>query len=330
MFMFKVCRKMYVCVLFNLDCRSKSIWHLKFFFVMHKSTVALCLFFRTFYPKYAYSCYAYKKKLVYTISNINYELTTRKTIYLEKERMIEEAKTTNPEQNAINLSSKASSPAEKSLLKKDPSFVPTPTDINWCNLRQDFDSFASKLRFHALKTENNHVENNTTSTALSVETFQNGNPPVKAKSPNINFTREKTNVDIFETFIELVEKDLSQPCNYNKAKSNITKEERNALKNIQHDELRSYRVQDKGSRFVVLDNEDYIEKINYQFGRSSFEELDYDPSKAFSERVNLWIQRWTRNNVLCKTWQKFIEPSHVTPGKMHGLVKTKLIILEEL
>ena len=30
-------------VLFNLDCRSKSIWHLKKFFVIHKSTVALCL-----------------------------------------------------------------------------------------------------------------------------------------------------------------------------------------------------------------------------------------------------------------------------------------------
>ena len=69
--MFKVCRKLCVCVLFNLNCRSKSVWHLNFFFVIHKSTVALCLtlclFFRTFYRKYAYSCYAYKKKLVYPI-----------------------------------------------------------------------------------------------------------------------------------------------------------------------------------------------------------------------------------------------------------------------
>ena len=75
MFMFKVCRMMCVCVLFNLDCRSKSIWHLNFFFVIHKSTVALCLrlclFFRTFYCKYAYSCYAYKKKLVYSVSELD-------------------------------------------------------------------------------------------------------------------------------------------------------------------------------------------------------------------------------------------------------------------
>ena len=41
---------------------------------------------------------------------------------------------TSPEQNAINLSSKVLSPAEKSILKKGPSFVPIPADIHWCNL----------------------------------------------------------------------------------------------------------------------------------------------------------------------------------------------------
>ena len=66
--------------------------------------------------------------------------------------MIEEAKKTSLEQNAINLISKVLSPAEKSLYtKKGPSFVSTPTDINWCSLQRDFDSFVNKLRFHALK-----------------------------------------------------------------------------------------------------------------------------------------------------------------------------------
>ena len=36
----------------------------------------------------------------------------------------------------------------------------------------------------------------------------------------------------------------------------------------------------------------------------------------------MWIQKWTQNNVLCKTWQKFVELSDVTPGKVYGLVKT--------
>ena len=76
-------------------------------------------------------------------------------------------------------------------------------------------------------------------------------------------------------------------------------------------------MQDKGARFVVLDHKDYVEKIEYQLGRSSFEELDHDPSSLFSEKVNLWIQKWTENKVLDKSWSKFIEPSFVAPGKMY-------------
>ena len=59
--------------------------------------------------------------------------------------------------------------------------------------------------------------------------------------------------------------------------------------------ISAYRLQNKGSRFVVLDNQDNIERIDYQLGRSSFEELDHDPSKSFSEKVKLWIQKWTEN-----------------------------------
>ena len=81
-------------------------------------------------------------------------------------------------------------------------------------------------------------------------------------------------------------------------------------------------MQDKGSRFVILDNKDYNEKIEYQLGRSSFEELGHDPSSLFSEKVNLWIQKCTENMVLDKSWSKFIEASFVAPGKMYGLVKT--------
>ena len=38
--------------------------------------------------------------------------------------------------------------------------------------------------------------------------------------------------------------------------------------------------------------------------------------------MNLWIQKWTENKVLDKSWSKFNEPSVVAPGKMYGLVKT--------
>ena len=93
------------------------------------------------------------------------------------------------------------------------------------------------------------------------------------------------------------------------------------MKNIQRDSTRSYRIQDKGSQFVVLHNDDYMEKIDYQL-RSSFSELNDDPSNHFEINVIMWIEKWKRNGVLNDSWSRFIKPSNSTPGKMYGLVKT--------
>ena len=54
----------------------------------------------------------------------------RKLLYREKQRKVTEVpKITCPDQNAINLSNKELSHAEQSLLRKSPSFMPTPADI---------------------------------------------------------------------------------------------------------------------------------------------------------------------------------------------------------
>ena len=108
------------------------------------------------------------------------------------------------------------------------------------------------------------------------------------------------------TFTELVENDIFKPDNYWQFKNNITKEEREVLKNIQRDSTRSYRIQDKGSRFVILDNDDYIEKIDYQISRSSFSELNDDPSNDFEINVVMWIEKWKRNGVLNDPFSRFI------------------------
>ena len=48
------------------------------------------------------------------------------------------------------------------------------------------------------------------------------------------------------------------------------------------------RIQDKGSRFVLLTNEDYENKVEHQIARSSFKELPSDPSKEFERKIKLW------------------------------------------
>ena len=54
-------------------------------------------------------------------------------------------------------------------------------------------------------------------------------------------------------------------------------------------------VQDKGSRLAVLDTNSYIEKVEHQINRSSFDKLDADPSSKFKEKVNNWLKKWSDN-----------------------------------
>ena len=46
------------------------------------------------------------------------------------------------------MSNKELSSARKSLLSKGPNFVPASYDFNWYTLKQDFDNFVNRLRYH--------------------------------------------------------------------------------------------------------------------------------------------------------------------------------------
>ena len=59
------------------------------------------------------------------------------------------AKESGPDQNAINLSCLNLTSPQKLLLAKGPSFIPTPTDINWYEFRKDFTTFENQLRYKA-------------------------------------------------------------------------------------------------------------------------------------------------------------------------------------
>ena len=60
------------------------------------------------------------------------------------------------------------------------------------------------------------------------------------KQPNINYRKEKTNINSLETFIELAENDIFKPNKYKKIKTNISNQERNALKDIQKDTSKTF------------------------------------------------------------------------------------------
>ena len=70
-------------------------------------------------------------------------------------------------------------------------------------------------------------------------------------------------------------------------KDNLTKDERRSLTTWRRDFLFnpdsswSWRSQDEGNRFVVVDKQTDIVKANYQIERSGFVKLNYDPTIEF-------------------------------------------------
>ena len=115
---------------------------------------------------------------------------------------------------------------------------------------------------------------------------------------------------------------IFDPGNAKIARSNLSKDEKKALKEIKSWDDRVVRVQDKGSRIVILENETYEEKVQHQIDRSSFKELKDDPSKLFQEKVNNWIEKWHANKVIDNSWKSFVSCDSPSAGKMYGLIKT--------
>ena len=82
------------------------------------------------------------------------------------------------------------------------------------------------------------------------------------------------------------------------------------------------RVQDKGSRCVLLSHEQFCEKVQHQINRCSFTLLNSDPVKIFEDKINTWIGKWISRKAIDKNLKRVIEPKNVKPGKTYGMIKT--------
>ena len=80
-------------------------------------------------------------------------------------------------------------------------------------------------------------------------------------------------------------------------------------------------VQDKGSRFVVLENEDYVKKVEHQI---SFQRLEYDPTKSFDVKVNTWVEKWSQMNILDEKWKSYIQ-TECSIGTIYSYIQTELV-----
>ena len=79
-----------------------------------------------------------------------------------------------------------------------------------------------------------------------------------------------------------------------------------ALKNWRKDVLFNeesklvMRLQDKCNRFVVVDKETNKIKAQQQIAKSSFQELNYDPTKEHIKKVEQWSEKWFRKKEISR------------------------------
>ena len=224
----------------------------------------------------------------------------KKDTKIRKKKELAKIKKNLPNQNAINLTNIQLSQHQQSLSKKDPSFTPTLKDVNWFNLRQDTNQLRTKFNQAIDKSTEKNTNITTNNRSNNTRDKSNNNeqvPRKKYKTNNLYGSKETKNKHL-ETFIDTIEKQLFEPKNIKCVRSNLTYEERKALAELKSMENTVVRIQDKGSRFVLLTNEDYENKVEHQIARSSFKELPSDPSQEFERKVKLWIDKWQSNKTL--------------------------------
>ena len=182
--------------------------------------------------------------------------------------------------------------AVKTLLSKGPTFIPTPMTADWNQLHLDLERFCNDIRKCIF--------------------FANSQPTPEIqiddapKKPS-NWKAPKSNIPEAEIFLKQIERDLFSDVRPKKVNSNLTRDERNALKQCKDllnnpDADSVIRMQDKGNKFVIVDKQTDLAKAAEQICKSSMEPLTENPTKKIVERVERWCERWKNNGTLSEKW----------------------------
>ena len=216
-----------------------------------------------------------------------------------------------PDLHAINLTSCDLTEAECSLLTKGPAFCPAPKDVHWQKTIDDIDKFERKIRLAVFHHGKNPEESHRTAVDRlpSIPSTSNWMPP-KSSYPKV------------ELFLNNVKKDILEPKNLRKPKDNLTKEERSALTKLKSSD-NVFRIQDMGSRFVILSQNEYWEKMLEQLNNNlHYDKLNHDPTKEHSNGVKDWGRKWLSKGQISQDIAMWVAISEPKPGVEFGNVKT--------
>ena len=105
-------------------------------------------------------------------------------------------------------------------------------------------------------------------------------------------------------------------------KTNISKEERQAITSLKKDDSIQIIGADKGRLTVIMDKKDYEEKANALLNdTNTYEKLKKDPTKQFKSKLtNILGRLKSEKKIDTKLWQK-LYPTSENPPRFYGLPK---------
>ena len=131
---------------------------------------------------------------------------------------------------------------------------------------------------------------------------------------SLSRTRWNSKYSEVELFLNNVKKDILEPKNLRKAKDNLTREERSALGKLKFSN-NVFRIQDKGSRFVIISQNEYQDKMLGQLNNDlRYNKLNHDPTIEHFEKVKFSVKL----RISCVIIQQIVEALRDDPNNGCG------------
>ena len=206
--------------------------------------------------------------------------------------------------NVLNLSDRALSEDEISILSKGLKFVTTPTGVNRTDLTTDLKNWGRRVRLKEYFGDGN----------------SSGSEKDKFRKPS-NWTPPLDRNITLDCYITAVKNAVLEGApSGKKLRLNITRKQREVLTTLKQGPNIVIFQADKGSAVVVQNRRDYLAEANKQLngkdenGADVYQNVPFDPTTKFTDRVREAVNKALHSGVTdeetacyfnrktCKTW----------------------------
>jgi hypothetical protein len=207
----------------------------------------------------------------------------------------------------VNLSTSTLGPNEISLLSKGLTFVPKPAKINAHEVFRSLDEFGRRLKLAHFFSDKKDIENSKQHLFREKSDWE---PDPQLLPQQIHDTIQEMEEKISKIGLE-------------NGPSNLTKNEKMALKNLKNDPQIIIKPADKGSATVIMDRQDYLTEGNRQLSNAMhYRKIGEPVHPTIKNKVNAILKNLTTKRTITVKQLEYLQvPENPRPRKLYLLPK---------